>query len=65
MLIKHIIQFSTRNSILRIYWQILLSTKARLINFGLIQLSAIPGMKWVYLIYGMDWWNVLMEWNIS
>jgi len=54
MLIKRMIQFSTRNSILRIYGQILLSTKARLINFGLIQLSAILGMEWVYLIYGMD-----------
>jgi len=44
MQIKRKIQFSTRNSILRIYWGSNLG-KARLINFGLIQLRAIPGMK--------------------
>jgi len=41
------IQFSARNSILRIYGWIYVANlaKSALINFGLIQLSAIPEMK--------------------
>ena len=38
-------QYNARNSILGVHGWIQLSSKLQLINFGLIQFSAIPGMK--------------------
>jgi len=47
------IQFSARNSILRIFvgGSNLAQVNTNLINFGLLQLSTIPGMKFLSTSY--------------